>query len=347
MSHMVSGEVSIGESKSLVDIILGIVPSNPIKAFADGEMLQIIFFAMITGIAMSIVGKKAEPVRVIFESLNEICMKMVGIIMLFAPYGVFALVCDTFSSVGQDAILVLIKYIAVVLLGMGIHIICVYGGMFKLFTKEKIMPFLKKYIISIRTRLYGLLLFLSVLQFIIYTCDIYTNYVYSFIFENVYIPQSFRLYSHLMYFLLGVCLRLYLTDNNMLKNVIGGGKAVLCYIIYILCAALICYLLYRNVGAIEYFQNSIICVLASLSFFLSLRSIVFSGYIGRTIVNLSSCSILVYTIHYPILSLLYMKTDLFVHTDFSFLAWAGLLLLWFFISYWVYQIPYISSFLRI
>ena len=89
-----------------------------------------------------------------------------------------------------------------------------------------LMPFLKKYIISIRTRLYGLLLFLSVLQFIIYTCDIYTNYVYSFIFENVYIPQSFRLYSHLMYFLLGVCLRLYLTDNNMLKNVIGNTQEV-------------------------------------------------------------------------------------------------------------------------
>lgn len=123
-----------------------------------------------------------------------------------------------------------------------------------------LMPFLKKYIIPIRTRLYGLLLFLSVLQFIIYTCDIYTNYTYSFIFE---------------------------------------------------------------------------------------KSIVFSGYIGRTIVNLSSCSILVYTIHYPILSLLYMKTDLFVHTDFSFLVWAGLLLLWFFISYWVYQIQYVRSFLRI
>ena len=92
------------------------------------------------------------------------------------------------------------------------------------------------------------------------------------------------------------------------------------------------------------FSNSL---LRSLSFFLSLRSIVFSGYIGRTIVNLSSCSILVYTIHYPILSLLYMKTDLFVHTVFFLFAWAGLLLLWFFISYWVYQIPYISSFLRI
>ena len=77
-----------------------------------------------------------------------------------------------------------------------------------------LMPFLKKYIISIRTRLYGLLLFLSVLQFIIYTCDIYTNYVYSFIFENVYIPQSFRLYSHLMYFLLGVLFDGYVVTDN-------------------------------------------------------------------------------------------------------------------------------------
>ena len=145
MSHMVSGEVTIGESKSLVDIILGIIPSNPIKAFADGEMLQIIFFAMITGIAMSIVGKKAEPVRVIFESLNEICMKMVGIIMLFAPYGVFALVANTFATVGSEAIIALLKYILIVLLGMIIHITIVYGGLFKIFTKLSIKPFLRKF----------------------------------------------------------------------------------------------------------------------------------------------------------------------------------------------------------
>lgn len=56
-----------------------------------------------------------------------------------------------------------------------------------------------------------------------------------------------------------------------------------------------------------------------LCLFLGLKVDSFSGYIGRTIVDLSSCSILVYTIHYPILSLLYMKTDLFVHTDFPFL----------------------------
>ena len=145
MSSVVTGEVAIGESKSLVDIILGIIPSNPIASFANGDMLQIIFFALLTGVAMSMVGEKAEPIRKVFESANDICMKMVGIIMMAAPIGVFALVAETFSAVGKDAILVLIKYLAVVLLGLAIHVTIVYGGLFKIFTKQKIMPFLKKF----------------------------------------------------------------------------------------------------------------------------------------------------------------------------------------------------------
>jgi len=145
MSAVVTGEVAIGESKSLVDIILGIIPSNPIASFANGDMLQIIFFALLTGVAMSMVGEKAEPVRKVFESANDICMKMVGIIMMAAPIGVFALVAETFSTVGKDAILVLIKYLAVVLLGLAIHVTVVYGGLFKVFTKQKIKPFLKKF----------------------------------------------------------------------------------------------------------------------------------------------------------------------------------------------------------
>ncbi|MCC3865415.1 dicarboxylate/amino acid:cation symporter [Terrisporobacter petrolearius] len=145
MSAVVTGEVAIGESKSLVDIILGIIPSNPIESFANGDMLQIIFFALLTGVAMSMVGEKAEPVRKVFESANDICMKMVGIIMMAAPIGVFALVAETFSTVGKDAILVLIKYLAVVLLGLAIHVTVVYGGLFKVFTRQKIKPFLKKF----------------------------------------------------------------------------------------------------------------------------------------------------------------------------------------------------------
>lgn len=145
MSGIVSGEVAIGESKSLVDIILNIIPTNPIASLANGEMLQVIFFAMLLGIAMSIVGKKAEPIRVIFESANEICMKMVNLIMLFAPYGVFALVCNTFATVGTDAIFALVKYISIVLLGLLIHVTVVYGGLFKMITRQKIKPFINKF----------------------------------------------------------------------------------------------------------------------------------------------------------------------------------------------------------
>lgn len=145
MSSVVTGEVSIGESKSIVDILVGIIPTNPIASFANGDMLQIIFFAMLTGVAMSIIGEKAEPVRKVFESANEICMKIVSIVMLAAPIGVFSLVAETFSTVGQDAILVLVKYLLVVLLGLFIHVTVVYSGLFKIFIKQKIMPFLKKF----------------------------------------------------------------------------------------------------------------------------------------------------------------------------------------------------------
>ena len=145
MSNMMSGEVTIGESKSLVDIILNIIPTNPIQSLANGEMLQVIFFALLTGVALNIVGKKAEPIKVIFESANEVCMKMVNLIMLFAPYGVFALVANTFATVGSEAIIALLKYILIVLLGMIIHITIVYGGLFKIFTKLSIKPFLSKF----------------------------------------------------------------------------------------------------------------------------------------------------------------------------------------------------------
>ena len=145
MSHMVSGDVSIGESKSLVDIILNIIPTNPIQSLANGEMLQVIFFALLEGVAINLLGEKAEPLKVFFESANELCMKMVGMIMMVAPYGVFALIANTFATVGMSAILSLIKYVFVVLLGMVIHVSVVYTGLFKVFTNLKIKPFLKKY----------------------------------------------------------------------------------------------------------------------------------------------------------------------------------------------------------
>lgn len=145
MSNLITQETTIGKSKSLTEIILGIIPTNPIQSLANGEMLQIIFFALLLGISMSMIGKKADPVRKFFESANEVCMKMVSVIMAFAPYGVFALITKTFSTVGFEAFASLLKYMIAVLLALFVQAILVYSGMIKGLTGLKLKPFFKNF----------------------------------------------------------------------------------------------------------------------------------------------------------------------------------------------------------
>lgn len=145
LGTVASQSTTIAKNQSLSEIILNMIPSNPIEAFAKGEMLQIIFFAMLTGVSISLVGEKAKPLKKLFECANEVCMKMVSVIMMFAPFGVFALITNTFSTVGADAIGSLVKYILVVLLGLLLHVVLVYGGSLKVFTKVSFIGFVRKF----------------------------------------------------------------------------------------------------------------------------------------------------------------------------------------------------------
>ena len=145
LGTVASQSTTIAKNQSLSEIILNMIPSNPIEAFAKGEMLQIIFFAMLTGVSISLVGEKAKPLKRLFECANEVCMKMVSVIMMFAPFGVFALITNTFSTVGADAIGSLVKYILVVLLGLLLHVVVVYGGSLKVFTKVSFIGFVRKF----------------------------------------------------------------------------------------------------------------------------------------------------------------------------------------------------------
>lgn len=145
LGTVASQSTTIAKNQSLSEIILNMIPSNPIEAFAKGEMLQIIFFAMLTGVSISLVGEKAKPLKKLFECANEVCMKMVSVIMMFAPFGVFALITNTFSTVGADAIGSLVKYILVVLLGLLLHVVVVYGGSLKVFTKVSFIEFVRKF----------------------------------------------------------------------------------------------------------------------------------------------------------------------------------------------------------
>ena len=137
-------QFSAKEAPSLSSVLTSIVPSNPILAMADGEMLQIILFAIILGIAITITGNKAESFKKGIISLNEIMMNMVTIIMKFAPLGVFCLIAKTFATQGIDMIIPLASYFFTVTIVLILHVLLTYSAFLKLIGKVSPFLFLKK-----------------------------------------------------------------------------------------------------------------------------------------------------------------------------------------------------------
>ncbi len=124
----------VGPLQSLIDI----VPDNIIKASSDnGNMLQVIFFAVIFGIAMILIPeKKSKPVKDFFDSFNEVILKMIDLIMLFSPFGVFALLAAIVAeSPSLDLFKALGMYGLTVLIGLFL-VICVYLVLVKVFAKK-------------------------------------------------------------------------------------------------------------------------------------------------------------------------------------------------------------------
>lgn len=146
MSNIIKQEPTIGQSKSLVDVIISMVPTNPIASMANGQMLPIIVFSLLMGISMALVREKAQPVIDIFEALNEIVMKMVMVVMEFAPIGVFALITNTFSRVGLGAMANLAKYMIAVILALAVHGIFTYMGVLTFVGRLNPAVFFKKFL---------------------------------------------------------------------------------------------------------------------------------------------------------------------------------------------------------
>lgn len=126
----------------IVDFIVNIVPRNPFHAIANGNMLQIVFFAMFFGLMLTFIKREsAEPVIGFFNGVSELTIKMVDFIMLIAPYGVFALIASTVADFGFDILSTLIWYIFAVILGLAVQTLLVYPAILKIFTKRKIKDF--------------------------------------------------------------------------------------------------------------------------------------------------------------------------------------------------------------
>jgi Na+/H+-dicarboxylate symporter len=132
------------EAPPLSQVLIDIVPSNPISAMAQGEMLSIIFFAILVGISLLMVGKKAKGLIDGIEIANEVMMKMVGIIMAIAPYAVFCLLAKAMSELGLDLFVQLIGYVVVLIAALLFHLFVTLQIVLKLFSGLSPIKFLAK-----------------------------------------------------------------------------------------------------------------------------------------------------------------------------------------------------------
>ena len=129
---------------NIFDTIVHIVPGNPVKSLVEGNMLQIIFLAVILGISVTLIpGNKGKPLINFFESLSEAMMKTVHIVMKIAPLGVFALIAVVVGKFGADILLSLLKYSIIVVVGLGLHIVITYFTAIKLFCGTSPIEFMK------------------------------------------------------------------------------------------------------------------------------------------------------------------------------------------------------------
>ncbi len=126
-------KIDIASQKpDVFDTLVKIVPGNPVESLAEANMLQIIFFALLLGVAVTMLPEiKGRPLIDFFESLSDTMIKMVHIVMKMAPLGVFALIAVVVGRFGTDILFSLMKYSLIVVAGLGIHALFTYSAAIK------------------------------------------------------------------------------------------------------------------------------------------------------------------------------------------------------------------------
>ena len=131
-------------SPGLKETFLNIFPTNPVQAMADGNMLQIIVFALLLGTALGRSGDAGQRIRSLFEDLNGVLMRLIVMLISLAPFGVFFLMAKLFSEVGWRDIIELGKYFATVILALVLHASVVYPALLLWLAKTNPLKFYRK-----------------------------------------------------------------------------------------------------------------------------------------------------------------------------------------------------------
>ena len=122
LSLSVTSDFEGKASPPLSEVIISLIPTNPLAAMVSGDMLSVIFFTILFGIGLLSVGQQGKPLITVFESANEVMMKVVLLVMQFAPYAVLVLVARSVAELGFDLLLELAGYVIVLVLALLLHL---------------------------------------------------------------------------------------------------------------------------------------------------------------------------------------------------------------------------------
>jgi len=143
-SDEASSKIDQNVSVNMIDFIVNLVPKNPFKAIADGDFLQVVFFAILTGVFLTQVPKdKSKTIIDFFDGLSSAMILLVEKVMLLAPYAVFALISATVAEFGFNILQTLLMYVVTVMSGLLILMIFVYPTLLKVVARQKVIPFYK------------------------------------------------------------------------------------------------------------------------------------------------------------------------------------------------------------
>jgi proton glutamate symport protein len=129
---------------SLLDQLVGMVPVNPVAALADGDMLQIIVFAVLVGTALTMLPvERSRPVLAVLDGANEVMVVLVGLAMQLAPFGVAAILFQVVGTTGWSVLVALSAYAAIVIVGLLLQLFVVYGSLVRFVAGLPFVRFLR------------------------------------------------------------------------------------------------------------------------------------------------------------------------------------------------------------
>ncbi len=131
--QLTATEVRQRDIPPVADVITNLIPTNPVAALVNGNILQIIVFASLVGIAINVVGEKAQPMRSVIQAGAEIMFQITRMVLQLTPFGVFGLMAWAVGNYGLETLLPLGKFILAIYIACLIHIVFVYGGFVKAF----------------------------------------------------------------------------------------------------------------------------------------------------------------------------------------------------------------------